>query len=628
VPARTGVPGRTLRFLAVAMGGVVVGALLLAGPAHAQVAGLVSSDPADGADLQSPPAQITLTFDKPVGDSTITLACNGDPWVEPNVGRATTSPDALTVTLSIVTPMPAGECNVSWSAQQPNGDDGATGRFSFKVQTSPTPPPGSTPSTTPGATVATTTTTVAATTGSASGSDDEVLDASTVSDGATWLGNTLSTFGLAVLFGSLVLIVVAWPEGPEYILAVRFLRSVWILTVVGTLLFVVALTAAVNEDSFGSGISPAGWLDLIDAGWAGRAALARLVLVIACVWVVWRPERVIDPTSQLPALAVPTLAVVTLGLTRTGGDLAALGVLMGIAHAIAMAVWVGGVVLLARVVLAGPGEEDLVQAVRGFGRISTTAIVVTIVSGLVQLFRLDGGSLFSDAHGRVLLVKTVVVAVMLFVGLTARQVAQSRLARAHDLSVPTADRLRRAFGTEAVIGIIVIGLSGWLLSFTPPKQPSSTNEDYAVVEPFVDAASGIDLTVSLNPSRVGGNQLRVEVRKPAGDITGLAVTFVPPPGSAQPTLVQPIPLSKPGIAVSAPDYLPFRVAGTWTMQVSATTPQGSMAGAAAPFDVRTASGQLVTPGIGTSPSTPPVTPAPTTTAAPPTTAAPAPAPTT
>ena len=33
------------------------------------------------------------------------------------------------------------------------------------------------------------------------------------------------------------------------------------------------------------------WLDLADAGWVGRAALARLVLVVACGWVVVRPER-------------------------------------------------------------------------------------------------------------------------------------------------------------------------------------------------------------------------------------------------------------------------------------------------------------------------------------------------
>ena len=333
-------------------------------------------DPPDGASLQTPPTQLVLTFDQPIGDSTVAVACNGDPWAEPNIGRPQLSADQKTVTVAVNTPMPTGPCNVAWSVRQPNGDDGPSGQFGFTVLTSPTPAGGSTASTTPGGSTA---------------ADDHraggivvaarrratVLDASDVSDGATWLGRTLSMFGLAVLFGSLVLIVVAWPEGPEYILAVRFLRSVWILTFVGTLLYVVALTAAVNQDSFGSGLSPASWLDLLDAGWAGRAAIARLVLVIASAWVVLRPERVIDPTTQLPAIAIPTLAVLTIGLSRTGGDLAILGVLMGIVHAVAMAVWLGGVVLLARVVLAGPGEEDLVQAVRGFGRISTTAIVAT-----------------------------------------------------------------------------------------------------------------------------------------------------------------------------------------------------------------------------------------------------------
>ena len=79
-----------------------------------------------------------------------------------------------------------------------------------------------------------------------------------------------------------------------------------------------------------------------------------------------KPERVIDPTTNMLALGIPALAVVTLGLSRTGGNLAFLGVIASIVHVLAMAVWFGGVVLLARVVLAGPGEEDLVHAVRGF----------------------------------------------------------------------------------------------------------------------------------------------------------------------------------------------------------------------------------------------------------------------
>lgn len=600
-----------MRALGLAM--VIAGGLVVLGQpgAWAQDApNLVESDPADGAELEQPPTEVVLTFDAPIGEaSLLTMACNGDPFGEPNTSRPEVGGDGLTLRVDILQPMPAGTCNVAWSVTPPEGAPNANGRFSFTVLNSPTTVPGTT---TPGGTTPAATTPVAADDDS-DGSDTTVLDASEVSDGATWLGRVLSTLGLAVLFGALVVILVGWPEGPEYILAVRFLRSVWLLALAGTLLYVVALSAAVNEVSLGKGLSPARWLDLLDAGWPGRAALARLVLVVACVWVVLRPERVIDPTTQLPAIALPTLAVVTIGLTRTGGELAILGVVAGIVHALAMAIWVGGVVLLARVVLAGPGEEDLVHAVRGFNRISGPAIVLTVVSGLVQLYRLDGGSLFSDSHGRVLLLKTVLVAVMLFVGLTARQVAHARLARAHDLTPATADRLRRAFGTEAAIGVIVIGMSGWLMAFTPAKAPDRDQIDYAVEETFVDPTSQLDLTVSLAPGRVGGNRLRVEVRAPESGVTGLTVDFVPPADSGQGTISQPIPLSGRGVAVSAADYLPLPVPGAWKMVVSGTTPTGALSAASADFEVLTAGGELSTPGIEPTPSAPTV-PAPTTVA--------------
>ena len=237
----------------------------------------------------------------------------------------------------------------------------------------------------------------------------------------------LSIFGISVVFGSLVLIVAAWPEGPEYVLALRFLRSMWIVGLVGTLIYVAGLSAAVKGESFSSGLNPASWFDLFDAGWPGRFAVLRVVLVIAMAWVVMKPERVIDPTTNMLALGIPALAVVTLGLSRTGGNLAFLGIVASILHVLAMAVWFGGAVLLARVVLAGPGDEDLVHAVRGFDRISNPAIVITLFSGLIQLYRLDGGELFSSGHGRVVLLKTVAVAAMVFVGMTARQIANARL---------------------------------------------------------------------------------------------------------------------------------------------------------------------------------------------------------
>ncbi|MGI9053033.1 MAG: copper resistance CopC/CopD family protein [Ilumatobacteraceae bacterium] len=592
MPFRTGVLRRPL--LLAGLGAIVFMLLGLGTPAAAQDP--LETQPADSAQLAEPPQQILLRFEQPVDGATISMSCLPEGAASANpalvANPPTISDDGLTISAAVLNPPPAGVCNVAWTVTRPDAGADSNGSFSFSLSTlapGQTTVPGSTP-TDPAAT------------------DDEISDASDVSNTAIWLGQVLSTFGVAVLFGSIVLIVAAWPEGPEYVLAVRFLRSTWLLGAAGTLLYVVALSATVRGDSLGSGLNPAGWLDLFEAGVAGQAALARLVLFFACGWVVLRPERVIDPTTQFPAVALPALATVTLGLTRTAGDLVLLGVIAGIAHALAMALWLGALILLARVVLAGPGEEDLVHAVRGFGRLSGPAIIVTVISGLVQLYRLDGSSLFGERHGQVLLAKTVLVAAMLFIGLTARQVAQARLQRSSDLGPRLAHRLRRAFGTEAVIGLAVVALSGWLLALDPGKLPEPV-QDFTVEEPIVDTASGIDLTISLDPGRVGVNLLRVEVRAPATGLAGLEVSFVPPVGSSLPTIVQPIPLAGAGIAQSpAGSGIPLEAPGVWTLQISATTPTGSLSNAGGQFDVRTADGELLTTDIGTTPSTTPVTP--------------------
>ena len=446
----------------------------------------------------------------------------------------------MTLTVALQQPLPAGECNVTWTLTNDDGSDDR-GDFSFTVAESAG-----------AADAGATTTTVAGTTTAASdsGDDDDVRDAGTVSSAPIWLGRVLSILGISVVFGSLVLIVAAWPEGPEYVLALRFLRSMWIVGLVGTLIYVAGLAAAVKGDSFSSGLNPASWFDLFDAGWPGRFAVLRVVLVIAMAWVVMKPERVIDPTTNMLALGIPALAVVTLGLSRTGGNLAFLGVVASILHVLAMAVWFGGVVLLARVVLAGPGDEDLVHAVRGFDRISNPAIVITLFSGLIQLYRLDGGELFSSGHGRVVLLKTVAVAAMVFVGMTARQIANARLDRASELNVRTADRMRRAFGTEAAIGLIVIGLSGWLLALDPGKLPDSGG-DFDIQERFQDQALDFDVEVLLSPGRIGLNELEVVVDAPQTGLSELLVTFFPPTGSTGvPIITQGIALTGAGIARS------------------------------------------------------------------------------
>jgi copper transport protein len=292
-----------------------------------------------------------------------------------------------------------------------------------------------------------------------------------------------------------------------------------------------------------------------------------MVFVLASIYVVMRPERTIDPSTQLAALVPPGLAVVTLAFSRE--EFGLIEYAAGAVHAVAMAVWIGGLILLTRVVLAGPGEEDLVHAVRGFARISTPALWATVASGAVLLFRLDRGQLGSS-HGLVLIVKTLLVSIMVFVGVAARQFINQRVARVDAMTAPLATRLRRALGIEALVGIVVIGLTSWLLALTPPglNADSGSTLDLGAPKEFVNNAMNVDVVVAFS-ERVGTNDVRIEVVAPPSGLSGLTVNFIPPAGATVPGMtIDPIPLTGPGVAVlEKSDGFALSASGTWTVQV-------------------------------------------------------------
>ena len=120
VPTRTGVPGRLSRLLVAALAALFGALLVGGGAAHAQSADLDSTTPEDGAELDAPPAQVVMQFDAPVGDSTVTMSCGGDPFVAPNVGETVRSADGQTLTAFLVR-------NVSSGTLTLQGD----GAFSF-----------------------------------------------------------------------------------------------------------------------------------------------------------------------------------------------------------------------------------------------------------------------------------------------------------------------------------------------------------------------------------------------------------------------------------------------------------------------------------------------------------------
>lgn len=542
------------------------------GVAHAATNTLVSSDPADGAVLAESPTVIELEFAQALGPkNTVQATCgaNANARSAFSIGEAQVR-DGVKLVVEVPTPMPKGSCAIAWLVSTPTGEVDASSSFEFTITADTAP--------TVAVTTAITTAPTAATTAGAPSADDGAA-----SDGAAprvggplGLGRLLTTLGLAMVLGSLVLIALAWPEGVEYILTVRFLRSAWITSLVGAVLTVVCLTAQVTGKSLGASVSPSAWMDLKETG-PGIAALVRLVATAAIGWVVLQPERALDQTTQLPALAIPAIAVATLGFSRSGGDMAAIGALAGIAHALAMAVWLGGLVLLWRVVLAGPGDDDLVHAVRGFGRLATPALLVTVVTGAVQTYRLDSGNLFSTGHGGVLLLKASIVGAMAFVGLATRQFVNQRLSHVESMTAGMAGRLRRAISVEVAGGVTVLVLSAWLLALAPGNVDATgaSTAKYAFTQRF-ELSADVDVTVSFSQV-VGRNGLLVTVDEPAAGITDLTVRFDPPADSGAIGGAVTIPLPGKGSAeLAITDGVSIAVPGTWSITVSATTATGTV----------------------------------------------------
>lgn len=545
---------------------------LMASPTAYAVNTLVSSDPAANASLPSSPTSMLFTFAEPLGPSNAAaVTCNGEAFP---VSNATVNADGFSLSVPVPNPMPKGTCNVVVLVSAPDSSSNGQVSITFTITAdapavAPTVPATVDPAT--GSTVAAPTTS-AVTAAPATPTDEETTTEQKVG-GPLGLSRLVAALGLAVLLGSIVLIVTAWPEGVEYILTVRFLRIVWVVAVAGSVGTAVFLTAQTTGKSPGSSILPTAWSDLTDTG-PGIAALARVALALACGWVVVRPERCLDQQTQLPALVIPVAAVATFGFSRTSGDLAIVGVFAGVAHAIAMAIWLGGVVLLTRVVLAGPGDDDLVHAVRGFSRISTPALLITIITGLVLGYRLDRNSLFDTGHGRVLVLKTVVVLAMVFVGLATRQFVRTRLRKVDAMTVPLASQLRRATGIEAAGGVVALALSAWLLAMSPAGLVVVDSIDYGNEARIV--ADDLDVTVFVT-GEVGANGVRIEVAQPLTGLSGLTVTFLPPDPTVAATVVLTVPAQITGAGVAVLDQtvgVPLGIAGVWTLQIDGVTATG------------------------------------------------------
>jgi len=242
-----------------------------------------------------------------------------------------------------------------------------------------------------------------------------------------------------------------------------------------------------------------------------------------------------------------------------------------------VAVWVGSIAIIWRIVLHGPGTVDLVDALRGWARIATPVTIGIVGTGLIQVWRIDGISLINSGHGRVLLLKVVFVGLLLFVSATIRQFVLRGMQNAKSLNEKVVYRLKRPVGIELSLSIVVLATSSWLMAMRPPyvlTKDSGPGVDYAIVQDMT-AKDDFHVRLSITPGDVGANRILIELFGPSR-IQNFTVTLTPANPNFSGYTIN-VPITRPGGALVEQDAgLLLRAPGEWTATISGVTTIGDL----------------------------------------------------
>jgi copper transport protein len=588
------------------LAGWLAGGVATALPASAH-ATLVSTDPADGARLDSVPGEVTLEFSEGVslgaGYARV-LDADGE---RVDTGAAAVQGSVLTIPL-----------------RDGLGDDGylvtyrvvsadshpISGAYSFVVGDGELVP----------------------TAGAGSGEPTDPVVAAAL-PASRWLGFA----GLALAVGVPVLALLCWPAGWASHRLRRLAAWGAAAVAVSALLSFLLQGPYAAATGIGLVLDPS-LLSATGSSVAGWTLLARAVLggaLVLALRPVWR--RGTPPSTAEVAVAGALalgLVVATAAIGHpVAGPWPGLAVVVAAVHAAAMAVWLGGLAgLLAVVLRPTTSGEDLAGVLTPWSRLAFGAVAALVVTGTVQAVREveSPTALFATTYGWVLIAKLVLVVVLLAAAGVSRVWVQQRLGVRHarpggrrtltahafaavggppggtaepeveddvdeaaglrgrlqsEGAVEHVPALRRSVLVEFAVAAVVLALSAVLVG-TPPAR-SAVAEPVDVMLPLQSSKgpSG-SVQVSVDPARPGPNTLHVYLFDDDGRPTQpeqITVSLTEPSQEIGPLDVELEPAG-PGHYVS--DGMDIPGAGTWTLAVSVRLDEFTATTARTDFPVR------------------------------------------
>ncbi len=276
--------------------------------------------------------------------------------------------------------------------------------------------------------------------------------------------------GLLLLVGPALVLALLWPRrlsrrGPAR-LAWTGLGLVALATVAVTLWQVPYTNGGGLFDITGAGLSLAlgsafGAVHLVRLGLLAAAAVLLRPLLAGPVG---RTDLVV-----LGALGAGTLLTWPLSGHPAASPAPAVSVLVDAVHLGGMAVWLGGLVMLAVFLLPRADERELGAILPIWSRWAALAVSALLLAGIVQALIevATPAALVGTRYGQLVLAKSGLFALVIGVAAYSRHLVRKRIAASRPAPV------RRAVWVELAVTAIVLGVSATLVQTTPARTAST-----------------------------------------------------------------------------------------------------------------------------------------------------------
>jgi copper transport protein len=514
---------RRIACIAIVGAAALLGLVALAPSASAHAA-LVSSTPADGAQLDSAPAAVTMTLSETPDPklSVVHVLNSGGTDVEAGV-VASVPGGVRELRIALKPNLPDGVYTVAWRVVSQVDGHVTAGAFAFGVGVPATPVRAASTPTTPGP-------------------------------------SPLSVVGKVLLYAALSLLVGAATTGlvafGGHVPARRpLLVSAGVAAPAGAITMLLAERSTV-------GVS---LRDLLNSG-AGHAYL--WLVVFAVLALVTSVAAATSRSTTTLALTGGTGAAAML-VRVIGGHAAAAGaewvqVAVQWLHVLAVGVWVGGLLPVALLVRErrATGSPSPVSEVRRFSTMAAGGLSVVVATGIVRAVWGMGVRevlhIFSTSYGTTLSIKVAVVAGLIGLGAVNRYRSIPRLAGGSGL-------LTRVLSLEIVAALVVFTMTGVLTGFGPRQAPASASSKIArVVATGSDVATTMKVRLVVTPGTPGRNAYQFA---PTDYDTGAPISAIGVTLSFQ-------AVGRPDVGASSID-LKAGSAGTWVGQGTQLSIQGT-----------------------------------------------------